>query len=109
MVRFSITMDDDLTRRVDQECVVRQVSRSDWINEACTRQLRKLSGYGIYPCGNSSPVIDDSPAPHRHNMLIGALAKMGLFSRESAAAAIKEMFSDERNLKAALMAYEELV
>jgi Pyruvate/2-oxoacid:ferredoxin oxidoreductase gamma subunit len=34
---------------------------------------------------------------------------MGLFSRESAAAAIKEMFSDERNLKAALMAYEELV
>ena len=68
MVRFSITMDDDLTRRVDQECVVRQVSRSDWINEACTRQLRKLSGYGIYPCGNSSPVIDDSPAPHRHNM-----------------------------------------
>lgn len=68
MVRFSITMDDDLTRRVDQECVVRQVSRSDWINEACTRQLRKLSGYGIYPCGHSSPVIDDSPAPHRHNM-----------------------------------------
>lgn len=68
MVRFSITMDDDLTRRVDQECVVRQVSRSDWINEACTRQLRKLSGYGIYPCGQSSPVIDDSPALPRHNM-----------------------------------------
>lgn len=68
MVRFSITMDDDLTRRVDQECVVRQVSRSDWINEACTRQLRKLSGYGIYPCGQSSPTIDDSPALPRHNM-----------------------------------------
>jgi acetyl-CoA synthetase len=61
-------MDDDLTHRVDQECVVRQVSRSDWINEACTRQLRKLSGYGIYPCGESSPIIDDSPSPHRHNM-----------------------------------------
>lgn len=68
MVRFSITMDDDLTRRVDQECVVRQVSRSDWINEACSRQLRKLSGYGIYPCGQSSPIIDDSPAQVRHNM-----------------------------------------
>ena len=68
MVRFSITMDDDLTRRVDQECVVRQISRSDWINEACTRQLRKLSGYGIYPCGQSSPVIDDSPSPQRHNI-----------------------------------------
>lgn len=68
MVRFSITMDDDLTRRVDQECVVKQISRSDWINEACTRQLRKLSGYGIYPCGQSSPVIDDSPSPQRHNI-----------------------------------------
>ena len=61
-------MDDDLTRRVDQECVVKQISRSDWINEACTRQLRKLSGYGIYPCGQSSPVIDDSPSPQRHNI-----------------------------------------
>jgi acetyl-CoA synthetase len=61
-------MDDDLTRRVDQECVVRQISRSDWINEACTRQLRKLSGYGIYPCGQSSPIIDDSPLPQRHNI-----------------------------------------
>ena len=68
MVRFSITMDDDLTRRVDQECVVRQISRSDWINEACTRQLRKLSGYGIYPCGQSSPIIDDSPVMQRHNI-----------------------------------------
>ncbi|WP_373838872.1 AMP-binding protein [Methanospirillum sp.] len=68
MVRFSITMDDDLTRRIDQECVVRQISRSDWINEACTRQLRKLSGYGIYPCGQSSPIIDDSPVMQRHNI-----------------------------------------
>lgn len=68
MVRFSITMDDDLTKRVDQECNVRQISRSDWINEACTRQLRKLSGYGIYPCGASSPIIDDSPLKSRHNM-----------------------------------------
>lgn len=68
MVRFSVTMNDDLTRRVDQECVARQISRSDWINEACTRQLRKLSGYGIYPCGQSSPIIDDSPAAVRHNL-----------------------------------------
>ncbi len=48
-------------------------------------------------------------SPILNTPVIGALAKMGLFSRESAAAAIKEMFSDERNLKAALMAYEELV
>ena len=68
MVRYSITMQDDLTRRVDQECNVRQISRSDWITEACTRQLRRLSGFGIYPCGQTGPFIDDSPSVVRHNM-----------------------------------------
>jgi acetyl-CoA synthetase len=68
MVRYSITMQDDLTRRVDQECNVRQISRSDWITEACTRQLRRLSGFGIYPCGQTGPYIDDSPSVIRHNM-----------------------------------------
>ncbi len=48
-------------------------------------------------------------SPILNTPVIGALAKMGLFSRESAAAAISETFSDERNLKAALMAYEELI
>ncbi len=48
-------------------------------------------------------------SPILNTPVIGALAKMGLFSRESAVAAIQEMFSDERNMKAALMAYEELV
>jgi len=48
-------------------------------------------------------------SPILNTPVIGALAKMGLFSRESASAAIKEMFSDERNLNAALMAYEELI
>jgi len=48
-------------------------------------------------------------SPILNTPVIGALAKMGLFSRESAAAAIKETFSDERNLNAALMAYEELI
>ncbi len=68
MVRYSITMDDDLTGRIDQECTARQLSRSDWISEACTKQLKKLSGFGIYPCGESSPIIDDSPPTIRHNM-----------------------------------------
>ncbi len=47
-------------------------------------------------------------SPILNTPVIGALAKMGLFSRESARAAITEMFSDERNLNAAMMAYEEL-
>lgn len=48
-------------------------------------------------------------SPILNTPVIGALAKMGLFSRESARSAISEMFSDERNLNAAMMAYEELV
>ena len=48
-------------------------------------------------------------SPILNTPVIGALAKLGLFSRESASAAIKEMFSDERNHQAALMAFEELV
>lgn len=48
-------------------------------------------------------------SPILNTPVIGALAKMGLFSRDSARAAIAEMFADERNLNAAMMAYEELV
>lgn len=48
-------------------------------------------------------------SPILNTPVIGALAKMGLFSRESARSAIAEMFADERNLNAAMMAYEELV
>ena len=48
-------------------------------------------------------------SPILNTPVIGALAKMGLFSRESARAAISEMFADERNMNAAMMAYEELV
>lgn len=48
-------------------------------------------------------------SPILNTPVIGALSKMGLFSRESARTAITEMFADERNLNAAMMAYEELV
>ena len=48
-------------------------------------------------------------SPILNTPVIGALAKMGLFSRESARAAGSEMFADEQCLNAAMMAYEELV
>jgi pyruvate ferredoxin oxidoreductase gamma subunit len=48
-----------------------------------------------------SPVLDTP--------VLGALAKMGVITIESARAAIKEMFSDERNVRAAEAAYRELV
>ncbi len=46
--------------------------------------------------------------PILNTPVIGALAKMGLFSVASAQAAIDEMFTDTKNRDAALLAFEEL-
>jgi pyruvate ferredoxin oxidoreductase gamma subunit len=48
-----------------------------------------------------SPILDTP--------VLGALAKMGIITVDSAKRAIAEMFSDERNVKAAEAAYQELV
>jgi pyruvate ferredoxin oxidoreductase gamma subunit len=48
-------------------------------------------------------------SPILNTPVLGALAKMGIISAESAKRAIKEMFSDERNVRAAEAAYQELV
>ena len=47
-----------------------------------------------------SPILD---AP-----MLGALAKMGIISVDSAKKSIREMFADERNVKAAETAYREI-
>jgi len=47
-------------------------------------------------------------APILNTPVLGALAKMGIISVESAKKAIREMFSDERNVKAAEAAYKEM-
>lgn len=49
-----------------------------------------------------------SGSPILNTPVIGALAKQGLVSAESAKKAIREMFSDERNVKAAEAAYKEM-
>lgn len=49
-----------------------------------------------------------SGSPILNTPVIGALAKMGIVSAGSAKTAIKEMFSDERNVKAADAAYQEM-
>ena len=49
-----------------------------------------------------------SGSPILNTPVIGALAKMGIISAGSARTAIKEMFSDERNVKAAEAAYQEM-
>jgi len=47
-------------------------------------------------------------SPILNTPVLGALAKLGIISRESAKEAIRGMFSDERNVKAAEAAYTEM-
>jgi pyruvate ferredoxin oxidoreductase gamma subunit len=47
-------------------------------------------------------------SPILNTPVLGALAKMGICSVDSVKTAIREMFSDERNVKAADAAYKEL-
>ncbi|MDD4127936.1 MAG: 2-oxoacid:acceptor oxidoreductase family protein [Methanomicrobium sp.] len=47
--------------------------------------------------------------PILNTPLLGAVAKIGLVTRESVRKAISEAFSDERNAEAAVKAYEELL
>jgi pyruvate ferredoxin oxidoreductase gamma subunit len=49
-----------------------------------------------------------SGSPILNTPVIGALAKMGIVSADSAKKAIREMFTDERNVKAAEIAYTEM-
>jgi len=48
-----------------------------------------------------SPILDTS--------VLGALARIGIISQDSAKKAITEVFTDERNVKAANAAYREIV
>ena len=47
-------------------------------------------------------------SPILNTPVLGALAKMGVITADSAKKAIREMFSDERNVKAAEAAYKEM-
>ena len=49
-----------------------------------------------------------SGSPILNTPVLGALAKMGIITAESGKLAIREMFSDERNVKAADAAYTEM-
>jgi acetyl-CoA synthetase len=67
MVRYSVTMDDSLAKSIDKSSEKRNISRSDWINEACTTQLAKSSGVsriGATTLPSAGPVF----GPEDHNM-----------------------------------------
>ncbi len=71
----------------------------------CNGTCRHVDLTGIALAENlvvaGSPILNTPP-------VLGALAKMGIVTLPSAEQAIREMFSDERNVKAARAAYEEL-
>jgi acetyl-CoA synthetase len=68
MVRFSITMDDDITSKIDNLSKNKGISRSEWISHACTRYIRNSAPFqsGMPPsAGTPDPGGDLWP----HNML----------------------------------------
>jgi acetyl-CoA synthetase len=67
MVRYSVTMDDSLTASVDKLCEKRKISRSEWINEACTTHLTQGAGAPVIGASNL-PSAGPSRCPTDHNM-----------------------------------------
>jgi acetyl-CoA synthetase len=66
MVRYSVTMNDDLVRKVDTICNLKGMSRSEWLNEICTTHLAGISG-GVNGRHGIAPV--SPPAGEKlHNM-----------------------------------------
>ncbi|MFA7561876.1 MAG: AMP-binding protein [Methanoculleus sp.] len=49
MVRYSITMDDDLVKAIDRMREYRGISRSEWLSNLCTKYLDGASAKGVQP------------------------------------------------------------
>ncbi|MDD1704138.1 MAG: AMP-binding protein [Methanoregula sp.] len=67
MVRYSVSMDDTLTENIDKLCEMRRISRSEWVNEACGRQINASPGaraLGI----TMLPIPGHVPARGQHNI-----------------------------------------
>lgn len=77
-----------------------------------SQQKKVFSGYSSSNVDLTGIALRDklvvSGSPILNTPVIGALAKMGIVSVDSARKAIREMFSDERNVKAAETAYQEM-
>ncbi len=66
-MRYSVTMDDTLTATIDKSCEMRKISRSEWINEACTTHLSPGTGtstIGATSLPSAVPVLGHND----HNM-----------------------------------------
>ncbi len=67
MVRYSVTMDDTLTDTIDKLCEKRKISRSDWISEACDKNLAGGLETGM-ACASSLPSAGPVFGHNDHNM-----------------------------------------
>ena len=67
MVRYSITMDNSLTDRVDLECKKRRMSRSDYISEACSAKVSGPGGAGVVGA-TTLPCASEPLPPDHHNL-----------------------------------------
>ena len=77
-----------------------------------SQQKKEFSGYASSNVDLTGIALKEklvvSGSPILNTPVIGALAKMGIVSVDSAKKAIREMFTDERNVKAAETAYREM-
>jgi pyruvate ferredoxin oxidoreductase gamma subunit len=77
-----------------------------------SQQKKEFSGYASSNVDLTGIALREklvvSGSPILNTPVIGALAKMGIVSVDSAKQAIREMFTDERNVKAAEAAYREM-
>jgi len=67
MVRYSVTMQDDLVKKIDRICDSLGMSRSEWLNELCTTHLdgNGVSGSVIQAAAQAGAL---APGGRGHNM-----------------------------------------
>ena len=65
MVRYSVTMDDDLVKKIDKICGSLGMSRSEWLNDLCIKHLNDASGSGVQAMVSAIIPTDNGPG---HNM-----------------------------------------
>jgi len=80
------------------------------INSAHAPEFKGMKSYHVDLTGialRENLVVAGSPI--LNTPVLGALAKLSIITKDSAKSAIAEMFSDERNIKAAEAAFKEMV
>jgi len=60
-------MDDTLTEKIDKLCEMRKISRSEWVSEACGRQINASPGASALGL-TMLPTSGDVPAREQHNI-----------------------------------------